>query len=165
MPSNDDADAGASVTTDEQEPDRSGGAVGAVVFEAMTAPAGLGFQPKNVGAIWVADESGKLVKTLEVWAQTRLVFLVAYNRARAGASVDVTAGATLPNHRVHKVRWDLKNASGATAAPGRYKLMLELNDGEAIGMTAAVEFDTSAGAATLKPPDEMCYKNMNLQLK
>jgi hypothetical protein len=161
----DDADAGPSRTSIWQGAE-SGGAVSMLTFETMTAPAKRGFQPKNVGAIWVSDESGKVVvKTLEVWAQTRLIFLLAYHKARAGASVDVTARATLLNHRMHKVSWDLKDKAGARVPPGKYKLMLELNDGEAIGELTAIEFDTSAGAMTLMPPDTTCYTQMKLQLE
>lgn len=159
------ADAGSPAprTADGDEPQST--ALSKLEFETMTAPAGLGYQPKNVGAIWVADGSGKLLKTLELWAETRVPFLVAYNKARAGARIDVMAGATLPNHRSHQTSWDFKDRSGATVPPGKYRLMLELNDGEALSKATAVEFDTSAGATTLTPPDAECYKNMRLQLE
>ena len=140
-------------------------AVTSLAFEVTTKPIGGKYQPKNVGAIWVADASGKLVKTLEVWAATRVRYLSAYNKTRAGMSVDATSRATLPNHRVHRVTWDLTDRSGAPVPKGEYTLSLELTDADAAGKTTSIDFDTGGSASTRMPPDSACFTEMRLELK
>jgi hypothetical protein len=44
------------------------GTVTSLTFDVTTKAPGGRYQPRNVGAIWVEDSSGKLVKSLEVWA-------------------------------------------------------------------------------------------------
>lgn len=149
----------------EMDPPSAPAPVTALAFEVSTAPVGLKYKPKNIGAIWIADESGKLVKSLEVWAATRVRYLTAYTKARAGASIDVSARATLPSHRAHQVTWDLTDKSGAQVEPGKYRLHLELTDGDATGQTTAIDFDTSAAAGSSTPPDAACFSGMKLQLK
>ena len=60
-----------------------------------TAPVGGRYQPRNIGAIWIEDNNGKLVKSLEVWAGIRRRYLTRYATALSGAAIDVTASATL----------------------------------------------------------------------
>ena len=33
------------------------------------------YSPRNVGAVWIVDSSGKFVKTLTVWAFIRAIYL------------------------------------------------------------------------------------------
>ena len=139
--------------------------VTSMAFEVTTAPAGFKYQPKNIGAIWVADASGKLVKSLEVWAATRVRYLTAYNKARAGAGIDVSTRATLPNHRKHQVSWDLKDRSGAPVPRGKYQLLLELTDGDATGKSTAIDFELGAAPSSSTPADAACFSGMQLQLK
>jgi hypothetical protein len=126
---------------------------------------GYTYQPKNVGAIWVSDASGTLVKSLEVWAATRRRYLTGYASALAGGSVDVTASATLTSHRAHHVTWDMRDKSGAAVAEGTYNLVIELTDGNKTGRTTSISFDTSAGPTTLSPADAPSFSGMQLQLK
>jgi hypothetical protein len=159
-----DAGAGMDEPRDAGAPDKPQ-PVTALAFEVTTKAIGGKYQPKNVGAIWIADASGKLVKSLEVWAATRVRYLSEYNKTRAGMSVDTTSRATLPNHRAHKVTWDLKDRSGAPVPKGKYKLTLELTDTDSTGKTTSVDFDTSGNASTLMPPDSACFTGMRLELK
>jgi hypothetical protein len=136
-----------------------------LTFDVTTSPVGYNYQPKNVGAIWIADPSGKLVKSLEVWAVTRRRYLTGYASALAGASVDVTASATLTSHRAHHVTWDMRDKSGAAVAAGSYNVVIELTDGDKTGRSTSISFDTSAGAKTLSPADVPSFSGMQLQLK
>jgi hypothetical protein len=63
------------------------------------------------------------------------------------------------------VTWDLTDKSGAHVKPGKYRLHLELTDGDATGQTAAIDFDTSAAASSSMPADAACFSGMKLQLK
>lgn len=134
-------------------------------FDVTTSPVGYNYQPRNIGAIWIEDSAGQLVKSLEVWAKTRRRYLTRYQSALSGSSVDVTASATLQSHRTHHVSWDLKDKNGATVPPGVYSLVLELTDGNQTGRTTGVEFDTSAGPMTVEPPDAPSFAQMSLQLQ
>jgi hypothetical protein len=136
-----------------------------LAFDVTTSPVGGRYQPKNIGAIWVQDSSGKLVKSLEVWAGVRRRYLTQYSTALAGGTVDVTASATLPSHRAHHAIWDMKNRSGAAAPPGTYTLVMELTDGDMTGRSNKLTFDTSAGAASMTPADAPSFSSMKLQLQ
>jgi hypothetical protein len=136
-----------------------------LVFDVTTSPVGGRYQPRNIGAIWVQDSSGKLVKSLEVWAGVRRRYLTQYSSALAGATIDVTASATLPSHRAHHAIWDLKNRSGAAAPPGTYTLVTEMTDGDMTGRSFKVTFDTSAGAQTQTPANAPSFSSMMLQVR
>jgi hypothetical protein len=123
------------------------------------------YQPKNIGAIWVEDSSGKLVKSLEVWAASRRRYLTGYTKALGGGAVDVTASATLRSHQTHTVSWDLKDRTGAAVAPGAYRIKMELTDADSTGKSNAVDFDTSKGAVSMMPPDAPCFGAMKLELQ
>lgn len=139
--------------------------VASLAFDVTTSAVGYRYQPKNIGAIWIQDQNGKLVKSLEVWARTRRRWLTRYQSQLAGSAVDVTASATLSNHRAHHVTWDLKDKSGATVAPGSYTLAMELTDGDQTGRMNTVPFDTSAGPKTLTPANAPSFNSMMLQLQ
>ena len=155
-------DAGSDVQPDAGAPDKP---ISALAFEVTTQPIGGKYAPKNVGAIWIGDASGKLVKSLEVWAATRMRYLTEYNKMRASMSVDAASRATLPKHRAHQVVWDLKDRNGAVVPRGPYKLNLELTDTDSTGKTVSIDFDTSEPASMRTPPDAACFTQMKLELK
>ena len=136
-----------------------------VTFNVTTSPAGYLYQPRNIGAIWVQDSSGKLVKSLEVWAGIRRHYLTRYAGALSGGPIDVTASATLPYHRTHQVTWNLQDKTGAAVVPGKYTLVMELTDGDQSGPSNTVAFDTSAGPSTLSPADAPSFGAMRLQVQ
>lgn len=142
-----------------------GGGARALSFEVLTATQGGRYQPRNIGAIWIADASGKFVKTLQLWARIRQRYLSKYNAARGGTAVDVTASATLTSHQLHRVSWDLKDRAGAPVAPGKYSVQIEVTDKDAAGATAQFDFDTSMGPATLTPAGSSGYSMVKLQLE
>jgi hypothetical protein len=136
-----------------------------LAFDVTTSPVGGRYQPKNIGAIWVQDSSGKLVKSLEVWAGVRRRYLTRYSTALAGATIDVVASATLPTHRTHHATWDMKNRNGAIAPPGTYTLMMELTDSDMTGRSNKLTFNTDAAAQTLTPSDAPSFSAMMLQVR
>lgn len=141
------------------------GALTSVQFNVTTESLGGRYKPKNIGAIWITDDGGKLVKSLEVWARLRLRYLTKYASSRAGAKVDVTATATLTSHKAHMASWDLKDTTGAAVPPGKYTLNAEITDADATGKNVSVPFDTSAGPMTIKPADSTGFTGMELVLK
>jgi hypothetical protein len=162
------ADSGASVNNGNptsMDPNSGTNSVTSLAFDVTTSAVGYRYQPKNIGAIWVQDSSGKLVKSLEVWAATRRRYLTRYVSELSGSAVDVTASATLPSHRTHHATWNLKDKSGATVPPGQYTLVIELTDGDQTGRNDTVSFDTSAGPTTLTPANAPSFSSMKLQLQ
>jgi hypothetical protein len=102
------------------------------VTVTTTAPGG-NYAPRNVGAIWIADSSGKFVKSLEVWGRQRLSRVVAWNSATraagvAGNTVDAITSATLSSHRTHKETWNCTDYNEATVPDGTYRVYFEVAD-------------------------------------
>ena len=163
--------AGAAAPSGEDEVDPNTGApteaagLTTLEFSYTTEALGGRYAPKNVGAVWVTDSSDKLVKSLEVWARVRLRYLLNYASARGSARPDVTATATLTNHKAHMASWDLKGSAGSTVPPGKYTLHAEVTDSHMDGKTIAIPFDTSAGPATIEPPASAGFKGLKLILQ
>ena len=134
-------------------------------FQVTTSPAGGRYQPKNIGAIWIEDNTGKVIKTLQVWAATRRRYLTGYLGAMAGSSIDVTTSATLTRHQTHTLSWNLKDRDGNTVSPGMYRVRMELTDADRTGKSNTVAFDTSQGATTLSPSDAPSFTAMKLELR
>jgi hypothetical protein len=136
-----------------------------LAFDVTTSPVGGRYQPRNIGAIWIQDANGKLVKSLEVWAATRRRYLTRYASALSLASVDVTSSATLSSHRTHHARWTMTDRNGSIVMPGKYALVVELTDGDMTGRSTTIDFDTSAGAQTLMPSDAPSFSAMTVTLQ
>lgn len=147
-----------------QEPSAAVG-VTSLAFEVTTSPAGGRYQPRNIGAIWIEDDSGNFVKTLEVWAASRRRYLTGYLGAQGGGTIDVSTSATLRSHQTHTVTWDLKDRDGADVPPGAYSVKMELTDANTAGKSNTVDFDTTMGPVTLTPPDAASFGSMKLELQ
>jgi hypothetical protein len=152
-------------TKPAEMPPAESGMVTSVQFNVTTESLNGRYKPKNIGAIWITDESGKLVKSLEVWARLRLRYLTKYASSRGSARPDVTATATLTSHKAHMASWDLKDTTGAAVPPGKYTLNAEITDADATGKNVSVPFDTSAGPMTITPADSTGFTAMELVLK
>jgi len=145
---------------------------------------GSSYGPDNVGAIWIQDGAGNLVKTLQLWGYLRTYRLTKYKhligvsgaldkaqgpynvKPAPAVPVDVKATASLrmpANH--HHVIWDLKDRD-ANGVSGKYTLWVEVADSETQPSESyTLEFDTSARPQTLTPPDVTFYTDVKLQLR
>lgn len=139
--------------------------VTSLAFDVTTVTQSGRYQPRNIGAIWIQDATGRFIKSLEVWAGIRARYLTKYNAARSGMAVDVVTSATLLSHRAHHATWNLKDRSGATVPPGKYTLFIELTDADITGKFTSVEFDLGLGPQVFNPPNAQYYTNMKLQLQ
>lgn len=136
--------------------------------QVLTVTTGKGYDPKNVGAIWVADSAGKFVKSLNVWAGTRASHL---NKWRADTSaaglasnkVDAMTGATMSNHAQRTGTWNCTNAMKAPVADGNYKVCFEMTESNGAGPNSCVDFVKGPTSAMVMPPDEMNFKGRVLQ--
>jgi hypothetical protein len=133
-----------------------------MTFDVLTHSLGGRFAPNNVGAIWIETSGGQFVKTLEVWAFIRVVYLTKYNAEAGGSRVDAVSSATLANHRAHHVTWNLKDANGAAVPDGAYKMIVEVTDADATGKFVSVDFMKAPGVAPLTPADNPYFTGMQL---
>lgn len=123
-------------------------AAGALSFDVTTSALSYRYQP--IGAIWIEDANGKLVKSIKVWASIRRRWLTRYASALSGSAVDVTASATLSSHKTHHATWNLKDRSGAPAPAGKYRLVIELTEGDQTGRSSTLT-STRASARRRSP--------------
>ena len=137
----------------------------ALNFSVLTKTLGGRYSPRNIGAIWIEDASGKWIKTLAVWAFLRERYLTRFRAASGGNRVDAITGATLSQHTTHAVTWDLTDAAGATVPDGQYNLVVETTDRDATGDSTAVPFAKGPSPVHLTPPDVAHYVNMSLALE
>jgi hypothetical protein len=131
-------------------------------FSVRTVSAQGRYRPRNVGAIWVADESDRWLKTLEMWGTRRAKWLGVWNAASGGDVVDAITGPTLAMHRVHQVEWNFTDADGCEVGEGSYELQMELTDSSGAGPTISVPFELDGQPQELRPESEPPFLDLHL---
>ncbi|HYX09156.1 MAG TPA: DUF2271 domain-containing protein [Bacteroidales bacterium] len=135
---------------------------GLMTFTAKTVDNNAQFSPKHVLAVWIEDENGNFVKTLEVMAQKRIEYLYTWNTASSGNTTDAVTGATLSSHRTENVEWDCTNTQGNLVADGNYKVIIEYTSAHEQGPLASFTFNKSTGQVSLQPGDETYFSNIGM---
>ena len=125
------------------------------------------FSPKNVGAIWVATNTGTFVKSLDVWAKTRISELKLWNTDTSAASlsrnvVDAITGATLSTHQTHNVTWNCADTKEVQVPDGTYRLYMEFADDNSAGPNNYVTFTKGPTAQTTNPANVTNFINIKL---
>lgn len=138
--------------------------------KVTTAAAGGKYAPRNIGAIWVADQSGKFIRSLEVWAQRRANHLTQWNAATskagaAGSRVDIVSQATLTSHRAHTATWNCQDFKKLPVPDGTYRVYFEMSDASNNGPNRFETFTKGPAAATLNPADNNNFKAIELSFK
>ncbi len=138
----------------EPEPVDTGSATCALQVSVTTLPLGGRYEPRNVGAIWIADASGAFVKSLEVWGNRRLRHVEEWNAATAAAGVarnvvDAVTSATERNHRAHDVSWNCLDYAGQPAPDGTYRVYFEATESNGAGPSHFEEFEKGPQASSL----------------
>ena len=116
------------------------------------------YAPRNIIAIWIEDNSGKFVKTLLAYANTRKTHLNTWEASTTTAGsafnvVDATTGATQSAHGTRTAQWNGTDFSGKLVADGEYNLKMELTDHNGTGSVATFAFTKGATAQKLSPAD------------
>jgi len=132
-----------------------------------TVSNGGSYSPKNVGAIWVENSSRTFVKSLDVWAATRIKHLTLWNSATAAAGlpsnkVDAITGATLSSNQTHNVSWNCTNTTGAIVPDGDYYVLFEMDDDNSTGPNASVAFTKGPTATHLTPANARNFTGISL---
>lgn len=124
------------------------------VSVTTTAPGGK-YKPRNVGAVWIADASGKFVKSLDVWGNKRLSHVTAWNAATkaaglAGNKVDAVTSATLSTHRAHNLTWNCRDARDQGMPDATYRVYFEVTDSNNSGPNHFETFTKGPMATTVQ---------------
>jgi hypothetical protein len=132
-------------------------------FDVTTLAQGGRYQPANIGAIWVEDASGKYIKTLEVWATIRAIYLSQWLSVNQwGDETDAVSSATLRMHKAHHATWNLKDSNGAVAPDGDYEIFIEVTDQDFPGDSTSIKFTKGPKAQTVMPPDAASFHGLKL---
>lgn len=148
-----------------------------VVVDAGTGPNALtvvyrthsqggGFAPRNIGAAWIERGDGTWIKTLQVWAAIRARYLSRFNAASGGNRLDAISSATLASHVRHENHWDLRDVQGNRVAPGAYRVVIELTDGNRAGASIELPFTLDATWMETTPfPATAFYSDLVVSLR
>jgi hypothetical protein len=141
-----------------------------LAVSVTTVPIGSDYSPSNIGAIWIADSSGKFVKTLAVWANRRMRHLEAWMDATTTAgvprdTVDAVTGSTARSHGTHISTWNCTDTKKAQVPRGAYRLCMEMTEFNGAGPKGCIAFDNGGKAFRLTPPDIGSYKARVLDYK
>lgn len=134
-----------------------------------TVTPGGRYSPRNIGAIWINDASDHYVKTLAIWADKRVRYLVKWNAATAAAKVpadrtDAISGATKTSHGVRTGTWNCTNSAKMQVADGGYKVCFELTDFDGQGPYDCVPFTKGPTPVLLTPADVSSFTARKLEL-
>jgi hypothetical protein len=89
------------------------------------------YNPANIVAMWIQDNSGQFVRTFGKWAAERESELLTWNSANGGNTsvcIDGVTAATRTSHGTISSKWDLSNASGQRVPNGNYWYYIEMTD-------------------------------------
>lgn len=128
-------------TTAPEDPAASTGPGMLTVAFTSVGPGGR-YAPRNCGAVWIEDSSGKFVKTIERWTAIRERYLEKWTMASGGwgfsifggnttnpDQVDVVTAGTLSRHQMHMSTWNMKNVAGEVVPDGKYNVVVEVTEG------------------------------------
>jgi hypothetical protein len=80
-------------------------------------------------AVWITNQGGTFVRTIDRWASIRRQYLLAWTQAAGATDADAVSGATRSTHDDPvTITWDLRNRQNAIVPDGTYRIRLELAD-------------------------------------
>lgn len=132
-----------------------------------TSSAGGKYAPRNIGAIWISDGSGRFVKSLYVWAGQRAKYLRKWNEVTSAASlpasrVDAISSATLGSHGVRSATWKCTDTTGKLVVDGSYQVCFELTDFDGQGPSDCVAFTKGSAPFSVTPADTASFGKRRL---
>ena len=131
--------------------------------EFTTVSYGGRYGPRNVGAVWITNEAGKFVKTLEEWGLRRYSNLYAWRKSSGGNTVDAVTGATRSTASAHSSTWNCTDLGGGHVPTGTYFVNAEFvennvsSSGSGAGPTWKEAFIVGTAPVTLTPADDKAY--------
>lgn len=140
---------------------------GTLSVSVATSSTGRNFAPRNILAIWIEDSSGKFVKTLLAYANTRKTHLNTWEASTTTAgsafnTVDAITGATQSSHATRTCSWNGTNYSGKLVPDGDYKIRMELTDKNATGNVASFTFTKGPNTQKLSPANVPSFSSISI---
>ena len=140
---------------------------GTLAVSVTTSSAGGNYAPRNVVAIWIEDSSGKFVKTLLAYANSRKTHLNIWESTTtaAGSAFNVTdaiSGATQSSHATRTCQWTGTDYNRKLMVDGDYKVRMELTDKNASGSIASFTFTKGPNAHKLTPANVPSFSSISL---
>ncbi len=137
--------------------------VKALRVRVRTTAYGGRYAPKNIGAIWIENDAGAFIHTIDVWAKTRARWLVAWQDASDGNRVDAISSATLSSHITHDRIWNMQ--AGTCQIPaGNYRVVIETTDYDGKGATLVVPFTKGAAPSMVTAPDTAQFHDVLVEV-
>lgn len=121
---------------------------GELTVSVSTSETGGNYAPRNIIAIWIADDAGNFQKTLLAYAQTRKTHLNTWQAATSNAGtefnvIDAITGATRTSHNTRECTWDGTDFNGQELPDGDYFVWMELTDKNGTGNFSSFPFTKS----------------------
>jgi len=135
-----------------------------LIFQVTTVTFNGSYAPRNVGAIWVSDGSGRFVKSLTVWAQKRIRHLTTWQAAAMGNTVDAVTSATAGSHGTRTGKWNCTGLDHQPVPDGPYRINVEFTERNSTGRVMTPLDFTKGGAVNLMPPDQTNFRAIRLQV-
>lgn len=140
---------------------------GTLAVSVTTSQVGGPYAPRNVLAIWIEDNSGKFVKTLLAYANTRKIHLNTWETSTTTAgsvynTVDAITGATQSAHGTRTCTWNGTDFTGKLMADGDYKVRMELTDQNATGNVASFTISKGPNSQKLTPANVPSFSTVTL---
>ena len=135
---------------------------GTVSFTITTIDNERKYSPDHVLAIWVENETGQYMKTLQVQGTRRKNHLDTWNAQSGGNVVDAVTGPTLRDHTSHTVIWNCKDTTGSVVKDGQYQIVTEYTDENRQGPIQKVPFTKGDKAVKLNFANQPWFSDMKL---
>jgi len=140
---------------------------GTLLVSVATSSTGGNYAPRNVLAIWIEDNSGKFVKTLLAYANTRKTHLNTWEASTTTAgsafnSVDAITGATQSTHATRTCNWNGADYTGKLMPDADYKIRMELTDKNATGNVASFTFTKGPNTQKLNPSNVPSFSSISI---
>lgn len=136
---------------------------GSLNVSVTTNTANGSYAPRNIVAIWVQDNSNKFVKTMLVYAGTRVGHLTNWATATPqGDNTDAITGATQSSHGTRICSWNGTNVSKSLVADGTYTVKFEMTESNTGSNLATYTFVKGPNAVTLTPTNQACFSNISI---
>ena len=140
---------------------------GTLSVSVATSSAGGNYAPRNILAIWIEDNSGKFVKTLLTYANTRKTHLNTWEESTTTAgsafnSVDAITGATQSSHATRTCSWNGTDYTGKLMLDADYKIRMELTDKNATGNVASFTFTKGLNTQKLNPANVPSFSSISI---
>ncbi len=137
--------------------------IGTLTVTATTISYNGTYAPRNVVSIWIQDSSGKFVKSLLVYANSRIQYLTNWVTSSAKNKVDAISGATQSIHGIRSCSWNGTNTARDVLADGTYTVKIEMTESNGTGKVGIFTFVKGPTEQTVTPSNISGFSNVSIK--